>query len=72
MLDTTNKIKLSGIFTAVLFASWMFASCGQEKKAEGSESTPADSTMMKKPEMAPDSLPMKDDSASTRPEGRNT
>ena len=72
MLNATNKIKLSGIFAAVLFASWMFVSCGQEKKSEGSEGSPSDSTRMGDPEMAPDSLPMKDDSASTRPEGRNT
>jgi hypothetical protein len=74
MPQITNKIKLSGLFTAFLVSSMLFISCGKEKQAEESETVPVDSTEMQMvPDSLPtDSLPALDDSASTRPEPRKT
>ena len=73
MPKSTNKSKLAGLLTVVVVASWMFVSCGSEKKTEETEATPPDSTeQMVEPKTEQDSLPPLDSSATTRPEPRST
>jgi hypothetical protein len=76
MPQITNKIKLSGLFAGVLVASMLFISCGKEKQSD--DTTAVDSTgqaideTMAPDSTAADSLPVLDDSSSTRPEPRKT
>ena len=79
MPQITNKIKLFGSFTVVFLASMLLSACGKEKQTEGSESGAAADTTeqimdqkMSPDSLPPDSLPVIDTSASTRPEGSKT
>lgn len=74
MSQFTNKIKKCGALPAMLFASWMFVSCGNTQKKEATEAVPAADTTEQALDTltVPDSLPAIDTSAKVRPEPRKT